>query len=426
MPNNNAKAEIKTIDELLKMELTIPNYQRPYKWTSKNVADLLNDIDMAIEESKKHGDTYKYRIGTIILHNKKDGTFDIVDGQQRLITLSLIKRVIDSSFENSLLTYEFADDDSKSNIYNNYKSIEERLRTNTRKQEYADVFENILETVRLTVEDISEAFQLFDSQNTRGKELDPHDLLKAYHLREMNDDHSFEKMNLVKRWEAVKPSEISNLFSNYLYRILNWSKKEKTKNFTAQDIYEYKGVNSKCNYTYARRIRKSMPYFQIDQSFSAGADFFLMVEHYITMLSSLKNEIKQNKSFDRINKVLALKKNEQYSNRGFGYAVNLFFCALLFYYDRFHLLDVVTVEKLFVWSMMIRVDMIHLGFDTINNYAIGDQGKDRHTNHIAMFHRIATARDNSEITNIIVKIPDSPRSYGKLHESLKELMENMK
>lgn len=33
--------------------------------------------------------------------------------------------------------------------------------------------------------DISEAFQFFDSQNARGKALYPHDLLKAYHLREM-------------------------------------------------------------------------------------------------------------------------------------------------------------------------------------------------------------------------------------------------
>lgn len=37
-------AEIKSINELLKMKLVIPNYQRPYKWTAKNVADLLDDI----------------------------------------------------------------------------------------------------------------------------------------------------------------------------------------------------------------------------------------------------------------------------------------------------------------------------------------------------------------------------------------------
>jgi hypothetical protein len=39
--------------------------------------------------------------------------------------------------------------------------------------------------VIINVDKVEEAFQLFDSQNTRGKELDPHDLLKAYHLREM-------------------------------------------------------------------------------------------------------------------------------------------------------------------------------------------------------------------------------------------------
>ena len=36
--------------------------------------------------------------------------------------------------------------------------------------------------VEVVLQDISEAFQFFDSQNARGKDLEPHDLLKAYHL----------------------------------------------------------------------------------------------------------------------------------------------------------------------------------------------------------------------------------------------------
>ena len=37
-------------------------------------------------------------------------------------------------------------------------------------------------------ERLAEAFQLFDSQNNRGKSLEPHDLLKAYHLRQQDSE----------------------------------------------------------------------------------------------------------------------------------------------------------------------------------------------------------------------------------------------
>ena len=59
------------------------------------------------------------------------------------------------------------------------------------------------------------------------------------------------------------------------------------------------------------------------------------------------------------------------SSTGMNHAHNLFFCALLCYYDRFHNFDPMAVKKLFTWAMMLRVDMNHLGFDSVNRYAIG-------------------------------------------------------
>ena len=41
--------EIKSINELLGMELDIPDYQRPYKWTIQNIEDLLSDISNSID-----------------------------------------------------------------------------------------------------------------------------------------------------------------------------------------------------------------------------------------------------------------------------------------------------------------------------------------------------------------------------------------
>ena len=54
--------------ELLNMDLDIPVYQRPYKWDTQNINDLLNDINNAIKDAERYGDSFKYRIGTIIMH----------------------------------------------------------------------------------------------------------------------------------------------------------------------------------------------------------------------------------------------------------------------------------------------------------------------------------------------------------------------
>lgn len=58
--------EVKSVSDILKMPLSIPNFQRPYRWKEKNVCDLLEDISFAIEKSKEHKN-YKYRIGTLLL-----------------------------------------------------------------------------------------------------------------------------------------------------------------------------------------------------------------------------------------------------------------------------------------------------------------------------------------------------------------------
>ena len=194
--------------------------------------------------------------------------------------------------------------------------------------------------VVICVKRTQEAFQLFDSQNTRGKELDPHDLLKAYHLREMRDDR-YEMEHAVIKWEAKDTQQIRELFDLYLFPIWNWSRCIKSRPFTAREIDTYKGIGENSTYTYARRVGKSMPYFQITEPFIAGNDFFEMVDHYILLLQDVKNEIMTNKSFNNIKKILI----EKHDSVGFGYSVNLFYCVLLCYYDRFHNFDEMVVKK---------------------------------------------------------------------------------
>lgn len=387
-----------SILELLSFSnLAIPDYQRPYKWTKRNIEELLTDIFKAIEEARKYGDSYKYRIGTILLHSDQDGKQYIVDGQQRIISIALVCLYLQPTFHSDLTEHLFSDDVSKCNIKENYAFIEQwfALQNNEEKERFLKALKDIIEVVVITVTEQSEAFQLFDSQNSRGKPLYPHDLLKAYHLREMTSSLS-EMEHAVKKWEDKEPSEIKELFSDYIFPIYNWSKKTKTGTFCDRNIDVFKGADIKESYTYAMRAFKSSPYFQISEPFIAGNDFFEYVDHYIQTLRDIKKELKNKEDFTIIKSVLSDKSS------GLKYCRILFYCTLLSYYDRFHCFDKMAVIRLFTWSFMIRVDMQHLGYDTINKYAIGEYNQ-AYSNILPVFSIIANARKHADISNLTIR-----------------------
>lgn len=416
--------DIISISELLKMNLAIPNYQRPYKWSAKNVADLLGDMEEAIASAEKHED-FKYRVGTVILHKVQENyevRYDIVDGQQRIVTLILLNLYL-APFECPILEQDFADKITQANIQNNYFFIRDyfSLKYNDYKEKMLKAIKNTVEVVMICVDRVTEAFQLFDSQNTRGRALDPHDLLKAYHLREMRD-YPYEMRRAVVQWESVPAKEIRELFGLYLYPIKNWAAARKTITFTAKEIDTYKGISESSPYTYAKRANNAMPYYQITAPFLAGGSFFEMTGHYIELIHNVKEEIRTNPKFASMQEIIS---NKAYASAGFSYATNLFYCALLCYYDKFRNFDERAVKKLFTWAFMLRVDMENLGFDSVNKYAIGSE-EGRYTNSIPVFSVIVNARMHTEIANLTIAIrrdtdEASAEKWNSLYSILKEM-----
>lgn len=63
--------------------LVVPPYQRPYAWQVENVAQFWEDLASA------HADNRAYFIGAVVL-TERDGDFHVIDGQQRLVTASLL------------------------------------------------------------------------------------------------------------------------------------------------------------------------------------------------------------------------------------------------------------------------------------------------------------------------------------------------
>ena len=418
MCSQKDKPDIWSIDELLVQNLTIPSYQRPYKWTRKNITELILDIQKSIEDGKKYSN-FKYRVGTVILYRGSDTEpYEVVDGQQRLLSFLLLKLCLDPNFTCELLSTEFSDKVTKQNLHDNALYIREWFSSvdDATKEAFNSALGKTLEVVVLTVNELSEAFQLFDSQNTRGRELYPHDLLKAYHLREIHDKYDMQRA--VLKWESKDPKAIRELFDNYLFPLWNWSKRLKSRRFTAAEIDHYKGIEVSSGYTYAYRANKTMPYFLLSEPLISGGDFFEMVDHYMQMLHDIKQELIDNPDLaaikallidwgaklDAVNTPAELDRACKSPSIGLNHARQLFFCALLCYYDRFHNFDPMAVKKLFTWAMMLRVDMINLSFDSVNRYAIGLGNKDSYSNMKPVISLISNARRHTEISGMTLDL----------------------
>src|SRR5215470_6995673 len=94
------RGDAKTIRQLLGgARYAIDYYQREYKWQTKQVAELIDDLAAKFLDSYEPGDERSavaeyghYFLGSIIISNK-DGQQFIIDGQQRLTTLTLLSSI---------------------------------------------------------------------------------------------------------------------------------------------------------------------------------------------------------------------------------------------------------------------------------------------------------------------------------------------
>lgn len=432
---------IKVKDLLSNERLQIPSYQRPYKWTEKNVNQLIDDILLHKEKSE-------YRLGTLVVHNH-DSICDIVDGQQRTITLTLIAYAIAQkqnktteeekilqSFDPKLLNLSFANDISKANIQNNYKQIERRIEDFDEKSIY--FFLEKCTLVEVVLEEISEAFQFFDSQNSRGKDLEPHDLLKAFHLREMNNFSTEEECKkAVEKWENLDTTKLSELFSQYLFRIRNWSNGHSASYFSKNEVDVFKGVspNIEENYPFAAMLRIAHFYveeynrsyhisidkremtfpFQIDETIINGKRFFEMIEHYQIMIDKVKSK----EMSEKYPILEMIKTYEGSSHTGDKYIRNLFYCGLIYYIDKFGEKDLSkAIDKIFVWAYSLRLKLQAVRLVSIDNFALN-----KGHSQIQLFKKIKNAINPNDILNLRLEILNKNRSSKteKIVEEFKKL-----
>jgi uncharacterized protein with ParB-like and HNH nuclease domain len=72
----------------------IPNYQRPYSWKTDQVGDLLDDLTYFAFQEGDFEDLKPYFLGSIVLIKGDAPAAKVVDGQQRLTTLTILFAVL--------------------------------------------------------------------------------------------------------------------------------------------------------------------------------------------------------------------------------------------------------------------------------------------------------------------------------------------
>ncbi len=119
-----------SIDEILtgrEVKYFIPTYQRPYIWDSEKAVDLIRDI----YESYADNNEKEYFAGSIIcINNKDDGSrqrYEVVDGQQRLITLTLIMQQL-ATFAKNLATHAKESESFPKNLIEKIEGVSSELK----------------------------------------------------------------------------------------------------------------------------------------------------------------------------------------------------------------------------------------------------------------------------------------------------------
>ena len=278
MAATNFKTENNTFRKLIGNGLTyrIPRFQRDYSWTNEEWEDLWMDL---LGTLKADGEAAHY-MGYLVLQSDDDKTFDVIDGQQRLTTISIIvlailkniQRLIDAGndaeankrrkeqIQQTYVGYldpvtlvarpKLSLNRNNNNYFQTYlvplghlpqrgfRASEHQLRKafewfDKRVADYLkastgdegmrlaklveDISDRLFFTV-ITVTDELNAYKVFETLNARGVRLSATDLLKNYlfSVLDRGGETDHELRNLEDRWEAIVGRLQSENFPDFL------------------------------------------------------------------------------------------------------------------------------------------------------------------------------------------------------------------
>lgn len=285
---NKIDGRSKTVRELLSgVKYSLDYYQREYKWEQKQVAELLQDLEAKFlsnyEESHERTQVQQYShyfLGSMVISHK-DGQNFIIDGQQRLATLTLLLiylhnlqkgRDAQVDVRNLIFSEKYGkksfnlevpertaciealyngqsfeatgQPESVRNIAARYADIEE-LFPETLKGEplpyFIDWLADNVDLVEITAYSDNDAYTIFETMNDRGLSLSPTDMLKGYLLANIHDSgdkaqaNDFWKERILALVEVSKEDE-TDFFKAWLRAKYADSIRERKKGASNKDF----------------------------------------------------------------------------------------------------------------------------------------------------------------------------------------------
>ncbi|WP_284447684.1 DUF262 domain-containing protein [Fluviibacter phosphoraccumulans] len=235
------------IRELLKdsARYMVPMYQRNYAWGEGEITQLLQDVLDYQNKSVSDKRPQTYYIGTLVVFSRNDGSFEVIDGQQRFTTLSLLAnwlkhegkgavdmswyRTINLSFESrpvSSHTFErlwqgVAPHDLRGSAFNEGlvsgfeligKALAELGLVGARLEAFCDYLFKHVQISRIEVPKDTDLNHFFEAMNNRGEQLEKHEVVKARLMETLNQirDEEIRRQSihvLTRVWDACANME---------------------------------------------------------------------------------------------------------------------------------------------------------------------------------------------------------------------------
>ncbi len=250
-------ADSRTVSQLLDHRYEVDYYQREYRWEERQVAELIEDLVQKFQDSYEPGDerpkvaSYeKYFLGSIVIAEREGRRF-IVDGQQRLTTLTLMllhlqklqpdradltprifsehfgqkefnvavperEQVMRAIFQGDQYDPTTEPDPSARNIWDRFEDIQSLftiqahdLKDNEPVPHFTDWLLNCVVLVEILATDEEDAYTVFETMNDRGLSLSQAEMLKGYLLSQIDEEAGRTQANELWRERMLELIERS-------------------------------------------------------------------------------------------------------------------------------------------------------------------------------------------------------------------------
>lgn len=198
----------------------VPLYQRAYAWSDDEINQLIEDVNGY--------DGNNYYIGSLIVHQREDKSFEVIDGQQRLTTLFLLflyleinvkenlsfdcRRKSNLTLQNLVKKYvdktdekKINDNDTEESLISGIKIIEEKfIKDDIDKEVFKERLSKVI-LYRIEVPKYTDLNRYFEIMNTRGEQLEQADILKALFMERIKNNvykNNVYHNEFAKIWDA--------------------------------------------------------------------------------------------------------------------------------------------------------------------------------------------------------------------------------